>query len=94
MWLEDYGETDSFSSVALPRKPCTKMRMSEGIPIKRRLEGVPVNKRLEGVPVKKRLEGVPYDEVLEEIPVKNRLEGIPPQVLKAYLDKLKKEGLV
>ncbi len=65
----------------------------EGIPVKKRLEGIPAKKRLEGIPVKKRLEGVPYDEVLEEIPMKKRLEGIPPQALKAYLEKLKKEGL-
>ncbi len=65
----------------------------EGIPDKKRLEGISDKKRLEGIPVKKRLEGVPYHKVLEEIPVKERIEGIPAQVLEAYLDKLKKEGL-
>ncbi|NJO18736.1 MAG: hypothetical protein HC877_24350 [Thioploca sp.] len=61
----------------------------QGLPPEERLQGLPPEERLKGLPPEERLKGLPPETLLKQLSLEERFQGLSPEVIEAYLSKLK-----
>jgi hypothetical protein len=62
----------------------------KGLAPEERLKGLAPEEWLKGLPPEERLKGLPPETLLKQLSLEDRFQGLSPEVIEAYLSKLKK----